>query len=204
MGVVPERVPEADGAGGDAHRRAHAAGASRRTARGRPAPCSRRAMPSRRHPCRSRQPMSGDDHANDSRRHRPDALRHRWPALAAMLAEAFRGPGERMPIGGLGVIGLVGAGVGLGPALEPQRRRASASSSADNFGLFVNLDARRRRPPDDRCSRRQTDRARRAAGGRVLRADAVRDRRHDADGDGDRPAGHLPRARDPVARASTC
>ena len=39
-----------------------------------------------------------------------------------------------------------------------------------------------------------------AAGRRVLRADAVRHLRHDDDGRGDRPAGHLHRARDPVAR----
>ena len=42
-------------------------------------------------------------------------------------------------------------------------------------------------------------RARRHAGRRVLRAGAVLDRRHDHDGDGERPAGHLHRARDPVA-----
>ena len=29
--------------------------------------------------------------------------------IAAMVAEAFRDPGERMPIGGLGVVGLLGA-----------------------------------------------------------------------------------------------
>ena len=39
----------------------------------------------------------------------------------------------------LGVIGLVGAAVATRAALGPQRRRASASSSADNFGLFVDL-----------------------------------------------------------------
>ena len=38
------------------------------------------------------------------------------------------------------------------------------------------------------------------AEGRVLRARALLHRRHDHDGDGQRPAGHLPRARDPVAR----
>ncbi len=69
--------------------------------------------------------------------------------------------------------------------------------TADNFALFVNLvlvvvgiltvvvlvaD----------------DRARPPAGRRVLRDDALRDRRHDADGAGHRPAGHLPRARDDV------
>ena len=41
--------------------------------------------------------------------------------IAAMVAEAFRDPGERMPIAGLGVVGLVGAGIRDGPALEPQR-----------------------------------------------------------------------------------
>ena len=29
--------------------------------------------------------------------------------IAAMVAEAFRDPGERMPIAGLGVVGLMGA-----------------------------------------------------------------------------------------------
>ena len=32
-------------------------------------------------------------------------------AVAAMIAEAFREPGERMPIGPLGAIGLVGAAI---------------------------------------------------------------------------------------------
>ena len=58
-------------------------------------------------------------------------------ALAAMAAEAFRARGERMPIGPLGVIGLVGAALSACAALEPRREPASASSSADNFGLFV-------------------------------------------------------------------
>ena len=30
-------------------------------------------------------------------------------AIAAMVAEAFRTPGERMPIAPLGIIGLIGA-----------------------------------------------------------------------------------------------
>ena len=42
-----------------------------------------------------------------------------------------------MPIAPLGVIGLVGAALASVAALEPATRRASASSSADNFGLFV-------------------------------------------------------------------
>jgi hypothetical protein len=32
-------------------------------------------------------------------------------ALACMAAEAFREPGERMPVGGLGIVGLLGAGI---------------------------------------------------------------------------------------------
>ena len=43
-------------------------------------------------------------------------------------------------------------------------------------------------------------RTREAAGWRILRADALLARRHDADGDGVRPARHLPRARSAVAR----
>ena len=31
--------------------------------------------------------------------------------IAAMVAEAFRDPGERMPIAGLGFVGLVGAAI---------------------------------------------------------------------------------------------
>ena len=71
--------------------------------------------------------------------------------------------------------------------------------AADNFGLFVtgmlivvgllSLAISGPTIERERLPRR-----------RVLRADAVRDRRHDADGDGDRSAGHLPRARGAVAR----
>jgi NADH-quinone oxidoreductase subunit N len=57
-------------------------------------------------------------------------------AIAAMVAEAFRDPGEHMPIGGLGVVGLVGAAFGA-----YLLRDGTASSfgvvSADKFGLFV-------------------------------------------------------------------
>jgi NADH-quinone oxidoreductase subunit N len=57
-------------------------------------------------------------------------------ALAAMIAEAFRAPGERMPIGPLGAIGLTGAAVS---SLLLWNRNASSFGvvSADNFGLFV-------------------------------------------------------------------
>jgi len=57
--------------------------------------------------------------------------------LAAMTAEAFRAPGERMPIGPLGAIGLAGAGVA---SLLLWNRNSSSFGLvvADNFGLFVN------------------------------------------------------------------
>jgi NADH-quinone oxidoreductase subunit N len=59
-------------------------------------------------------------------------------ACAAMVAEAFRSRGERMPIGGLGLIGLVGAGVA---SLLLWNRDASGFGviRADNFSIFLNL-----------------------------------------------------------------
>jgi NADH-quinone oxidoreductase subunit N len=58
--------------------------------------------------------------------------------VAAMLAEAFRSPGERMPIGGLGIIGLVAS---LASSLLLWNRGAQSFGvvSADNFGLFVTV-----------------------------------------------------------------
>ena len=57
-------------------------------------------------------------------------------AIAAMTAEAFRAPGERMPIAPLGAIGLAGAGVA---AVLLWNRNATSFGlvTADNFGLFV-------------------------------------------------------------------
>jgi len=57
-------------------------------------------------------------------------------AIAAMTAEAFRSPGERMPIGPLGLIGLLGAGAA---AILLWDRHATSFGVvvADNFGLFV-------------------------------------------------------------------
>lgn len=57
-------------------------------------------------------------------------------AIAAMTAEAFRAPDERMPIGPLGVVGLVGAGAA---ALLLWNRNASSFGVvvADNFSLFI-------------------------------------------------------------------
>src|SRR5437016_4994573 len=57
-------------------------------------------------------------------------------AIAAMTAEAFREPGERMPIGPLGVIGLLGAAI-ASLALWNHNAVSFGVVSADNFGLFV-------------------------------------------------------------------
>jgi NADH-quinone oxidoreductase subunit N len=59
-------------------------------------------------------------------------------ACAAMLAEAFRQPGERMPIAGLGLIGLVGAAV-ASAFLWDRDARSFGVIRADNFALFVNI-----------------------------------------------------------------
>jgi hypothetical protein len=57
-------------------------------------------------------------------------------ALASMGAEAFRAPGTRLPIGGLGVVGLLGAG--LASFLLWGRNEASLGVIiADDFSLFV-------------------------------------------------------------------
>src|SRR5688500_2327062 len=62
-----------------------------------------------------------------------------WLAgVAAMMAEAFRSPGERMPIAGLGIVGLLAAGAS---SLLLWNRGAASFGvvTADNFGLFVML-----------------------------------------------------------------
>jgi len=59
-------------------------------------------------------------------------------ACAAMLAEAFRQPGERMRIDGLGLIGLVGAAI-ASCYLWNTDARSFGVVRADNFALFVNL-----------------------------------------------------------------
>ena len=58
--------------------------------------------------------------------------------LFAMLAEAFRGKTEKMPIGGLAIIGLLGSGFA---SILLWDRNASSFGvvTADNFALFVNL-----------------------------------------------------------------
>jgi len=56
--------------------------------------------------------------------------------LAAMVAEAFRDPGERMPIAGLGIVGLVGAAAAT-ILLWNHNASSFGVVVADNFGLFV-------------------------------------------------------------------
>src|SRR3989304_5547120 len=57
-------------------------------------------------------------------------------AIAAMVAEAFRAPGERMPIAPLGLVGLAGAAAGSG-LLWNRNASRFGPVVADNFGLFV-------------------------------------------------------------------
>jgi len=59
-------------------------------------------------------------------------------ALAVMGAEAFRARGETMPVGGLGIVGLIGAAVSS--ALLWNRNAVSFGVIvADNFALFVTI-----------------------------------------------------------------
>ena len=59
-------------------------------------------------------------------------------AAAAMLAEAFRPRGERMPIGGLGLIGRVGAAIASGCLWNSDAKSMDVIRS-DNFALFINI-----------------------------------------------------------------
>ena len=56
--------------------------------------------------------------------------------IAAMVAESFREPGERMPIAGLGVVGLLGAALAT-VLLWNHNASSFGVVAADNFGLFV-------------------------------------------------------------------
>ena len=58
--------------------------------------------------------------------------------LVVLLAEAFRGRDERMPIGGLAIIGLLGAGV-ASVLLWDSNAESFGAVTADNFGLFINI-----------------------------------------------------------------
>ena len=59
-------------------------------------------------------------------------------ALVVMLAEAWRGRGERMPVGVLGVIALVASAVSL-VFLWGRNATSFGVIAADNFGIFVSL-----------------------------------------------------------------
>ena len=58
--------------------------------------------------------------------------------LVVLLAESFRGRDEKMPLGGLAIIGLIGAGAA---SILLWNRNATSFGvvTADNFSLFVNL-----------------------------------------------------------------
>ncbi|HYB94049.1 MAG TPA: NADH-quinone oxidoreductase subunit N [Vicinamibacterales bacterium] len=58
--------------------------------------------------------------------------------LVVLLAEAFRGRGEKMPLGGLALIGLVGAGI-ASVLLWDNGAESFNAVTADRFALFVNL-----------------------------------------------------------------
>lgn len=58
--------------------------------------------------------------------------------LVVLLAEAFRGRDEKMPIGGLAMIGLVGAGI-ASILLWDKGAESFNAVTADKFALFVNL-----------------------------------------------------------------
>ena len=58
--------------------------------------------------------------------------------VAAMLAEAMRSSGERMPIGGLGLIGLGGAGI-ASVLLWGRDATSFGVVRADDFALFITL-----------------------------------------------------------------
>jgi NADH-quinone oxidoreductase subunit N len=57
-------------------------------------------------------------------------------ALAVMGAEALRGRGESMPLGGLGIVGLVGAAISA-TLLWDRNASSFGVIVADNFSLFV-------------------------------------------------------------------
>src|SRR5687768_13015995 len=59
-------------------------------------------------------------------------------AIAAMLAEAFRQPGDRMYIAGLGLIGLGGAAL-ASFFLWDRSLESFGVIRSDNFALFINM-----------------------------------------------------------------
>ena len=132
------------------------------------------------------------------RRHRPDALRDPRGARlhgGRSVPRARRADADRRPR------------ASSASSARRSRRRCSGIATRSSFGVIVGRQLRPVRHARAGGCRHPDDhvlvagrRSRRHPGGRVLRAGALRDRRHDHDGDGERSAGHLHRARDPVAR----
>ena len=119
-------------------------------------------------------------------------------ACAVLLAEAFRGKDERMPFELLGLIGLAGS-IAASVLQWHQEKVGFGVIIIDHYSLVLqHHDRRHRRPDDPPVGRRRGTRS--VARRRVRRAHAVLDRRHDADGRDARPAGHLHRPRDALAR----
>ena len=203
MGVFPTLFLRADGAGGEAR---SSSGCRSRSLRVRERRRSASAHRQRRQTAPAGngvEPVGWSSRCSNlsTRRRRADAVRHAGragrdgrPKRSAARASACRWAGS--------------ASSGWPARRCPRcccgtRRRSFREDFgvivADNFGLFVTLVLVAGRHPDDHVLV-AGDSPRQPAGGRVLRAGAVLDRRDDDDGDGHRSAGDLHRARDPVAR----
>src|SRR6478672_11570032 len=113
-GHLPGDLPEADGAGRHAHRRPHAEcpDAARRTRTNR----TRTIRTNRT--IRTVRTSATIAESRTLMRSIPASIQAVVPmlsvtlaALACMAAEAFREKDERMPIGGLGIVGLIGAAI---------------------------------------------------------------------------------------------
>ena len=218
MGVAPERVPQADGAGHPAHRRsrpvapadagrgrvaevhqADAASAGAAEAEGSRMPQGLKDLKASEVPAPRSLARGGAMMISGQFDAIIPMLCVALAGLVVLLAEAFRGKGEKMPIGGLAIIGLVGAGVGLDPAVGQRAPRSFGVVTADNFGLFVNLVLVGVGLLTVMFSSQTIERDRLPAG-EYYAMMLFAHRRHDADGAGDRSAGDLPRARDHVDR----
>ena len=121
-------------------------------------------------------------------------------SLAGPVRPACRGvpraKGERMPIGGLAIIGLVGAGV-ASVLLWDRNATSFGVVTADNFALFVNLVLVVVGILTVFFSSQTLERDGLPAG-EFYALMLFCHRRHDADGAGHRPAADVPGARDHV------
>ena len=209
MGVVPdlflkpmEPAVREDG-GADRRRAGRRARQRRRPARCRGAPVPGRVATSSQHRRRTASRLRAERHAHRHHPHRSRSSSSCCRRCAVLLAESFRRPDDWMPVSWLGDHRHASRGiVDVDPALGPQRRRfrrhrrstttrsSSTSRSARSVCITILVSsgtAERDRPADRR----------------VLRAHAVLDRRHDADGIDARSARHLHRASRSCRSAST-